>query len=320
MIVSSFNIRGLGGALKRRRIKELIRNHRIDFLAIQETKLEVITDSLCFNLWGSHDCNWAYLPSEGRSGGILSIWSKSNNLLIFSFMGDGFVGVCLEWGLLKTICFVVNVYSKCDLASKRTLWNNILNCKRGLGDGRWCVVGDFNAVCSPEERVGVNGDEGRMLSTEMVEFRDFLEKLELVDLPLLGRRFSCFHSSGRAMSRIDRILISDEWASRWGNVELWVLLRDISDHCPLLLKYNFEDWGPKPFRFNNFWLDNRKFKGVVESLWRNFNVNGWMGFVLQEKLKLLKSSLRLWHKQEYGGMEANIEELMVEIKDIDVRG
>jgi hypothetical protein len=105
-------------------------------------------------------------------------------------MGDGFVGVCLEWGLLKTICFVVNVYSKCDLASKRTLWNNIINCKRGLGDGRWCVVGDFNAVCCPEERVGVNVDEGGTPSTEMVEFRHFLEKLELVDLPLLGRRFS----------------------------------------------------------------------------------------------------------------------------------
>jgi exonuclease III len=119
MIVSSYNVRGLGDVVKRKRIRDLIRNNKIDFLAIQETKLEVISENLCYGLWGSCDCDWVFLPSEGRSGGILSIWSKPNNSLIFSFMGDGFVGVCLEWGLLKTICFVVNVYSKCDIHSKR---------------------------------------------------------------------------------------------------------------------------------------------------------------------------------------------------------
>ncbi|MCI36077.1 RNA-directed DNA polymerase (Reverse transcriptase), partial [Trifolium medium] len=45
-----------------------------------------------------------------------------------------------------------------------------------------------------------------------------------------------------------------------------------------------------------------------------------MGFVLKEKLKALKSFLREWHKVEYGGLEVRIEELVVEIKDLDVRG
>jgi exonuclease III len=76
MIVSSFNIRDLGGMLKRRKIRELIRLQKIDFLALQETKLEVISESLCFSLWGSQCCDWVYLPAEGRSGGILSIWSS----------------------------------------------------------------------------------------------------------------------------------------------------------------------------------------------------------------------------------------------------
>ncbi|WJX76187.1 hypothetical protein P8452_59630 [Trifolium repens] len=269
--------------------------------------MEIISESLCYSLWGSHDCDWVYLPSEGRSGGILSIWSKSNNSLIFSFMGEGFVGVCLEWGMTRTICFVVNVYSKCDMASKRNLWCALLNCKRGLGDGRWCVVGDFNAVCRSEERVGVNVEEGRAVSMEVVEFRNFLEELELVDLPLLGRHFTWYQASGRSMSRIDRILISDEWASRWGSVALWALPRDISDHCPLVLKYCHEDWGAKPFRFNNFWLENKNLKGIVESFWGSYSVDGWMGHVLKEKLKGLKTTLREWHKNEYGGLEGRIE-------------
>ncbi|MCH86627.1 LINE-1 reverse transcriptase like, partial [Trifolium medium] len=205
-------------------------------------------------------------------------------------MGEGFVGVCLEWGLLKTICIVVNVHSKCDLVSKRRHWNNLILCKRGLGDGRWCVVGDFNAVCRSEERFGVNSVGGASTPTEIIEFRRFLEDLELVDLPLVGRRFTWFQASGRAMSRIDRILISDEWAMRWGISSLWVLPRDLSDHCHLTLKYI------------------------------NLRIEGWMGFVLKEKLKALKKFLRDWHKLEYGGSGARIEELVVEIRDLDMRG
>jgi len=49
MIVLSFNVRGLGGVVKRKRVRELVREQRVDFLAIQETKLEVITDKLCYS-------------------------------------------------------------------------------------------------------------------------------------------------------------------------------------------------------------------------------------------------------------------------------
>ncbi|MCH99194.1 LINE-1 reverse transcriptase like, partial [Trifolium medium] len=59
---------------------------------------------------------------------------------------------------------------------------------------------------------------------------------------------------------------------------------------------------------------------MVESFWVNHRVDGWMGFVLKEKMKALKSLIRDWHKQEYGGMEARIEELVVEIRDLDTRG
>jgi hypothetical protein len=96
MIILSINIRGFGGVVKRNYVKELVRRERPDFLAIQETKLEVISDSLCHSLWGGDDCQWAFLRSSGSSGGILSIWSKVVAVLKFSFSGEGFVGVCLE--------------------------------------------------------------------------------------------------------------------------------------------------------------------------------------------------------------------------------
>jgi len=56
MIVTTFNVRGLGGRVKKNKIRELVRQHNVDFLALQETKLEVITPSLCFSIWGNEDC------------------------------------------------------------------------------------------------------------------------------------------------------------------------------------------------------------------------------------------------------------------------
>ena len=62
-----------------------------------------------------------FLSSEENSGGILSLWSKSNSNILFSYTGDSFVGVCFEWGMMKTMNFVVNVYSKCHLMENKRL-------------------------------------------------------------------------------------------------------------------------------------------------------------------------------------------------------
>jgi exonuclease III len=50
MNIVSYNVRGLGGAVKRRKLKELIRQHQVEFIAIQETKLMNITDKLRISL------------------------------------------------------------------------------------------------------------------------------------------------------------------------------------------------------------------------------------------------------------------------------
>jgi hypothetical protein len=59
---------------------------------------------------------------------------------------------------------------------------------------------------------------------------------------------------------------------------------------------------------------------VVEEVWRNLSVEGWMSFVLKEKLKVLKSKIKLWNKVEYGGMEDRIEKLVEDIKRLDEKG
>lgn len=71
------------------------------------------------------------------------------------------------------------------------------------------------------------------------------------------------------MSRLDRFLLSEEWIQTWGVVAQWALNRDVSDHCPIILKMDSQNWGPKPFRFINCWLEHKGFKKMVEEIWRS---------------------------------------------------
>jgi hypothetical protein len=59
--------------------------------------------------------------------------------------------------------------------------------------------------------------------------------VKLEDVDVLGRIYTWYHSNGRSMSRIDRVLIV-ECSQVWGIPTLWVLPRDMSDHCSMVLK------------------------------------------------------------------------------------
>jgi len=47
----------------------------------------------------------------------------------------------------------------------------------------------------------------------------------------------------------------------------------------------------------------KRFKGLVEGVWRKQSVEGWTHFVLKKKLKRLKFGIKEWHKVEYGNVE-----------------
>ncbi|WJX43736.1 hypothetical protein P8452_30798 [Trifolium repens] len=191
--------------------------------------------------------------------------------------------------------------------------------KRGFGGENWCVVGDFNAIRERGERRSSRSMELQSQSREINEFDSFLEGLELYDLPLLGRRFTWVHPNGVAMSRLDRVLLSEGWMLKWTNPKVWVLNRDVSDHCPLVVRYSSLDWGPKPFRFNNYWFHHKAFKKVVEEAWGEQTLSGWMGFVLKDRLKGLKAKIKEWNAEVFSNAEVKKKHLIEKILAIDLK-
>jgi hypothetical protein len=94
-IIASYNIRGLRGRVKKRKIKELLWQPKND-LYISSIKKHVASDGLWHSSWGSDDSEWAIFPFKGSSGGLFSTWSRINSSLIFTFISERFVGMCLE--------------------------------------------------------------------------------------------------------------------------------------------------------------------------------------------------------------------------------
>ncbi|KAL8544459.1 hypothetical protein ACS0TY_004856 [Phlomoides rotata] len=205
---------------------------------------------------------------------------------------------------------LINVYAPCSYAEKKGVWDTIRLVMDQYSEACICVVGDFNAIRSPEERVG-RGEVGDV--RDMAYFDEFISISNLVDMPLSGRTFTCYRPDGTCKSKLDRILVNSEWIARWLNQILKGLSRTLSDHCPIYMASERKDWGPRPFRFINAWVKHPNFKEFFEAKWSSYQVNGWAVFRLKEKLKLLRNDLKVWNKEVFGELDKNIREKQGEI-------
>jgi hypothetical protein len=174
--------------------------------------------------------------------------------------------------------------------------------------------GDFNAILRSSERKGCSADSRQ---GERLSFSHFVEEMEVIDVPVLGKKFTWFSSDGKSMSRIDRFLLSDGFITKFGVSGQWIGDRDISDHCPIWLIVSNENWGPKPFRVINGWFDHPDFYSFVENCWNGFDVRGKKAYVLKEKFRLLKECLRKWNKEVFGYIDLNIEKTVKELNVLE---
>ncbi|GKU96376.1 hypothetical protein SLEP1_g9618 [Rubroshorea leprosula] len=248
------------------------------------------------------------------SRGLIIIWNSDIIKKMDVFEGEGFIGIHGLWGPNEYPCFLCNVYSPCDLIKKKILWEDLEQLIRNYM-GCWCLEGDFNAMKSSQERKG-----GKSVRRDIKGFEEFIVKNGLLDLPLLGRKYTWYQPNGRCMSRLDRFLFNDEWLLNWPDLKQWGLQRSLSDHCLILVKNEVRNWGPKPFKFFNALLHTPGFTDMVIAKWKELEIQGWGGFILKEKLKMTKDFLQVWSKSNIQEVDKKIEQSREEINRVDGKG
>ncbi|PWA43470.1 endonuclease/exonuclease/phosphatase family protein [Artemisia annua] len=250
--------------------------------------------SFIHSLWGNCNCDFTVKKSQGNSGGIIGIWNASMFRKHRAIVDeDGFLAIYGEWSNMGIACLMIIVYAPQDISKKCALWDRLCNLILSF-HAMVIVLGDFNEVCNENERLGtLFCKKGASL------FNNFITNSNLVDLPMGGRKFTRMNKFGTKLSKIDRIFVSHHYISKWPNSQLIALPRELSDHCPLILKSHSLDYGPIPFKFFNSWLLNGDFPSIVSQGWSdphnsNHIPNSTLhpSIVLKCKLQHLKTCIK----------------------------
>ena len=203
------------------------------------------------------------------------------------------------------------VYGPSDDSARNDMWVE-LDSMRLQWISAWCLIGDFNIIIYLVEKLGCNS-----FSSAMSKFSDFIEKHNLVDLPLEGGDYTWFRDSNNpSMSRIDRALISTDWEDHFLDVTQKSLPQVVSDPCPILVEAGGMLRGTSAFKFENMWL---KVVDRVQQWWRGYHFVGPPSYVLACKLKALKGDLKHWNKHVFGDVAFRKKCLLTEFLELDMR-
>ena len=263
-------------------------------MCIQETKREDFNKNICQAIWGDSTAQWDCVPSVQAAGGLLCMWNNSTFEVDKREKGRSFLlleGICIS---NNQKLLIVNVYAPCDLVGKKALWDDLRQLKASNPGGLWCVIGDFNSIRSSEERISLS--QRRVDPHDISVFNQWISDMELQEIKCVGSSYTWIRPNGYVKSRLDRFLVSEQWLSLWPESCQHVLQRDISDHCPMILQTNMVDWGPKPFRVFDWWLQQKGYQKMVREAWSNDQQGGLGGIVLKNKLKNLKAAIKQWSK------------------------
>ncbi|GJR71570.1 RNA-directed DNA polymerase, eukaryota [Tanacetum coccineum] len=233
----SLNVQGLGNKAKQGWIQELNTTHRVNFVAIQETKMENIDLFSIKALWGNLSSNYAFSPSIDYSRGT--------------------------WIPTSTKLLIISVYAPQDLNERRMLWDFFRHLLDSW-DGECVLLGDFNEVHFENERHG-----SLFNSYGANSFNNFINMMGLIDLPLEGYSFTWSHKSASKMSKLDRFLISEGLLASFPSISALCLDKHLSDHQPIFLRELNVDYGPTSFCFFQSWSSRKGFDKMVEDSWKN---------------------------------------------------
>jgi len=292
MKLISMNISGVGGSSKTRYLEDLVRKEQSYVVCLQETKCKELGKEIFFQMWGTNEIDWVERGTDNNAGGVITMWRRSCFHLDNIIIGVIF---CIIEGECKVgesrPTTIVNIYSYGFLRERCAIWEAIWEKKRAHMSATWCAVEDFNSIRRSGERRSVKSSH--VYRGETRRFNAFIEKSDLFDIPMVGRKFIWYKPNGLVKSKIDRILVSSEWLDKWSDRKQVVLGRSVFEHCALVLKTLTVDWGPKPFRSLDIWQSDGKFKDFVHSKWESYEVQDTGIFVFKENLKLMKANIKV---------------------------
>ncbi|XP_071717402.1 uncharacterized protein [Rutidosis leptorrhynchoides] len=285
--VMSLNVRGFGVADKFGWVRGLCIRERPNIAVFQETKCFVQKDAI------------------GNSGGLLVVWDTNRFKVNSAVGGEFFISIRGIWDGFVHNTIVVNVYGPHNDRDKKKLWDSLDSLMDGIDKG-WVVCGDFNEVQEHSDRLNCMFHESRAR-----RFNELIVRNNLIEIPIVGRKFTRISDDGIKMSKLDRFRVTDSFINLWKDLSICALDREESDHCPLLLRDGIINYGPKPFKIFDEWLNKDGVDKIINEGWIKNVRESKKDCLFRDKLKNVKGELRGWSKREFGNLDDEINTLKI---------
>ncbi|WVZ54663.1 hypothetical protein U9M48_005428, partial [Paspalum notatum var. saurae] len=291
-IILNWNVRGLNSIARRQVVRDLIFDHKATVVCLQETKMEIVDDSIIIQALGPQFANsYATLPATGTCGGVILAVSSDFYQLHNVEIGQFSISASIQRLTDNNIWSITGVYGPQADADKLLLLAEIRALKQRVLP-RWTVMGDFNMIFRASQK---NND--RINRRLMGSFKALLDELELKEIHLHGRKFTwTSQTANPTMTKIDHLFCTREWEQLHPECYLQALSSSASDHCPFLLTCRPLFKRFKGFRFEAFWLEVDGFLEVVQNSWLASVSSTNPTRILHIKLARLGKALKRWNK------------------------
>ncbi|XP_074305627.1 uncharacterized protein LOC141640848 [Silene latifolia] len=232
--IGFWNVRGLNSVHKQNTVKWFLYNKDVGLFGLLETK---INGRNVHNVTSTMLDGWCVTTnSHYRKGGRVWIMWRPNLFDVLVDQYDAqFIHTRVTSRISQQYFWLTLVYAFNDGTDRRELWSN-LGVIAGRCQGPWAIVGDFNTVINPMERLG-----GNTKKSDMDEFIECLDECGMTDIAATGAYYTWNNKqepSTRVYSRLDRFLINQEWLNGYPDMRSHFHPEGLFDHCPCTDPHN----------------------------------------------------------------------------------
>ena len=137
----------------------------------------------------------------------------------------------------------------------------------------------------------------------MDDFRKVIDCCRFMDLGFCGPKFTwCNMQDGRHRMylRLDRALVTQDWADHYKDVRVHHLVESVSDHYALLIIDFIVSQSPRKrrFQFEAMWTRRAECRDIIRTAW-NDSVNLYSPNGMVAGLKQCGDDLSRWNKEVF---------------------
>ncbi|XP_050207714.1 uncharacterized protein LOC126657122 [Mercurialis annua] len=253
------------------------------------------------------------VDSDGRKGGLALFWRKTIDVNIVT-SSHNHVAFMVTEASIDNSWMGIGMYGWSESQYKsRTC--ELIKDLRCVATQPQVIFGDFNLHLFHGEKYGGRDSDQR----EMDMFREALDSCGVADL---GHKGGIYTWSNRRRDdnliqiRLDRFVANMKWQESHPGWLVSHISRYKSDHCPILLDSTGLDRSSggvprsRPFRFEQMWMTNDNFDGVVSEAWRESGM-GSMDFMT--KIEACGANLKSWALSNFGAVNKSKKQKLEEL-------